>query len=476
MFAPRPIRRLRRSLAQRQPEIALRDGARVAVMGGGPAGSFFSYFLLDLAGRVGLQIEVDIYEPRDFARPGPAGCNMCGGILYEGFVQKLAAEGIALPARVVQRGIGTCTLHMDVGQREFEAPARERRIAAVHRGGGPLGAAGHAWQSFDGYLLERALAQGATLLPARVEAVERVDGRLRVRSRRFGARSYELLAVAAGVNTSALQLFGQALPGYEPPVTLQIRAAEYHLGAEAIERYLGDSFHVFLLDLPGLDFAALIPKGECVTVALLGQAITPAAFETFLNTPQVRACFPPSWQPESAVCRCSPRINVGPAVQPFGERTVFLGDSGVSRLYKDGLGAAYRAAKAAATAAVFHGIGADDLRRHFWPVCRRLRFDNRIGKLIYWVIRQFQHRRCARQAMLAMVAREPPGAPDPYTLSAVLWDTFSGSVSYREILLRSLHPVFLGRLGLSLAAALFARESVASSAGEPLSAVPQPEA
>ncbi len=30
--------------------LVLEDGARVAVMGGGPAGSFFAYFLIDLVG------------------------------------------------------------------------------------------------------------------------------------------------------------------------------------------------------------------------------------------------------------------------------------------------------------------------------------------------------------------------------------------------------------------------------------------
>ncbi len=449
-------RKIRPQPQARPSRLKLADGARVAVMGGGPAGAFFSYFLLDLARRVGLQVQVDIYEPRDFSRPGPAGCNMCGGVIYEGLVQKLAAEGIDLPPSVVQRGIDACTLHMDVGSRPFETPAHEKRIGAVYRGAGPLGVAGRAWQSFDGYLLGKALKLGANLLPARIEAVERVDGRLQVQSRRFGLQSYDLLAVAAGVNTSALKLFPPVVPGYRPPATLQIRGAEYRLGAEAVERYLGNSFHVFLLDLPGLDFAGIIPKGEYVTVALLGRAISPRVFDAFLNTPEVKGCLPPGWQPDQAVCHCSPRINVGPAAHPFGDRVVFLGDSGVSRLYKDGMGAAYRAAKAAATTVIFHGMAAEDFRRHFWPVYRRMIFDNAVGKLVFWVIRQFQHQRFARQAMLAMVAREQPGARGQHTMSAVLWDTFSGSASYREILLRSLHPAFLVQLGLNLATALIA--------------------
>jgi flavin-dependent dehydrogenase len=437
--------------------MALHDGSQVAVMGGGPAGAFFSYFLLAMARRLGLQLQVDIYEPRDFSRPGPAGCNMCGGVIYEGLVQKLAAEGIDLPPGVVQRGIETYALHVDEESRPFMAPAHEKRIAAVYRGAGPLGLTGHLWRSFDGYLLDKALKQGATLLPARIEAVERVDGRLQVQSRRFGVRSYDLLGVAAGVNTNALKLFPPIVPGYRPPATLQIRGCEYRLGAEDVERYIGSSFHIFLLDLPGLDFAGIIPKGEYVTVALLGQAISPQVFDAFLNTPEVRNCLPPGWKPDQAVCHCSPRINVGPARQPFGDRVIFLGDSGVSRLYKDGIGAAYRAAKAAATTAIFHGIAADDFRRHVWPVYRRMKFDNAIGKLVFWAIRQMQHRRFARQAMLAMVAHEQPEASGPHTMSSVLWDTFSGSASYREILLRSLHPAFLSRLGLNMAAALIAR-------------------
>jgi flavin-dependent dehydrogenase len=76
--------------------LVLDHGSRVAVIGRGPAGSFFSYFLLEMAERIDLKINVDIYEPRDFDVPGPTGCNMCGGVLYESLVQSLAVDGITL--------------------------------------------------------------------------------------------------------------------------------------------------------------------------------------------------------------------------------------------------------------------------------------------------------------------------------------------------------------------------------------------
>ena len=74
------------------------------MIGGGPACSFFSYFFLETASRVGLNAAVDIYEPKKYVQPGPAGRNMCGGIVSESLVQYLGTERINLPPDVVQRG------------------------------------------------------------------------------------------------------------------------------------------------------------------------------------------------------------------------------------------------------------------------------------------------------------------------------------------------------------------------------------
>jgi hypothetical protein len=127
-----------------QTDLELNDGARVGVMGGGPAGSLFSYFLLDMAERVGKEIRVDIYEPRDFDVPGPAGCNMCAGVVSETLVQYLAAEGINLPPTVVERGIDSYVLHMDVGSVRIGTALHEKRLAALYRGIGPRGRASSA--------------------------------------------------------------------------------------------------------------------------------------------------------------------------------------------------------------------------------------------------------------------------------------------------------------------------------------------
>ena len=129
--------------------LKLDNSSKIAVIGGGPAGSFFTYFLLEMAARVKLQLQVDIYEPKDFFTPGPADCNHCGGIVSESLVQLLATEGIKLPPSVVQKAIDFYIIHTDTGSRRIDPPGQEKRIAALFRGSGRIATRA------DGYLGSR---------------------------------------------------------------------------------------------------------------------------------------------------------------------------------------------------------------------------------------------------------------------------------------------------------------------------------
>jgi len=431
-------------------DLKLGNNSRVAVMGGGPAGSLFGYFLLDMADRVGTEIHLDIYEPRDFSYPAPLGCNMCGGIISESLVQHLAMDGINLPTTLVQRGIDSYVLHMDVGTACIRTPLDEKRIGAIYRGAGPRGIRKMKLSSFDGHLLSLAVQKGARVLRCRVDEVTWADGRPRVKTHGGSPKEYDLLAVAAGVNTKALELFKNINPNYKPPQTTKTAIREYFLGEKIIGEFLGSSMHVFLLNIPRLEFAAIIPKGDYVTVCLLGEEINEALLQAFLNAREVKECMPPDWRWDQPACQCSPRINVQGAVQPFGDRLVFLGDSGVTRLYKDGIGAAYRVAKVASTTAMFEGVSAENFRKHFWPTCRKMSIDNITGNVIFLVTRLIQKFRFARQAILRMTIREQHKTGNPFRMSMVLWDMFTGSEPYKEIFFRTLHPVFLARLGLDL--------------------------
>ncbi len=432
--------------------LKLESGSKIAVVGGGPAGSFFSFFLLNMAHTTGLELELDIYEPRDFKLIGPAGCNMCGGIVSESLVQNLATEGIQL-SEAVQRSIDSYFLHMDVGDVRIRTPLGEHRIASVHRGSGPRGMKELDRGGLDAYLLELAIKNGARQVRGRIDGLSWADGRPRLRMQSGSEQQYDLVAVAIGVNSPALKVFADAGMGYAPPKTTKTYICEFCFGRQMITRELGTSMHVFLLNLPRLEFAALIPKGDYVTLCLLGDDIDKELVRAFLDSREVKQCLPANWQPPPDFCHCSPKISVGSAARPYGDRIVFVGDCGTTRLYKDGIGAAYRTSKAAARTAIFHGVSATDFKDHYAPVCRRIERDNTLGRLVFFVTRLIQRRTYARRALWRMVAHEQLDGNTQH-MSQVLWDTFTGSAPYKSVLLRTLNPGFLAKLAWNVAHSL----------------------
>jgi flavin-dependent dehydrogenase len=423
---------------------ALEDGSRVAIVGGGPAGSFCAYFLLTFADRMDLDLRVDIYEPRDFRKPGPAGCNMCGGVISESLVQALAVEGIELPPTVVQRGIDSYVLHTDRESLRIGTPLQEKRIAAVHRGGGPRDAKELECGGLDGYLLGLARDLGARILSARVSDLAWQNGRPRVRFENT-AETYDLVVGATGVNSTGLQLFEKLGLSSKPCQTTKTYITEIGLGNEAITRQFGSAMHMFLLNIPRLDCAAIIPKGNYLTVCLLGRDIDKELIDAFFRSAAVKRCFPAGWDVAGGSCYCSPRINIREASTPFFDRVVLVGDCGATRLYKDGIGAAYRTAKAAARTAIFSGVSAADFRRHYWPVYRDIAGDNRFGRAIFTVVHRIKAFDPLLRGVMRMSEKEQVSPGRARRMSIVLWDMFTGSASYREIFGRTLDPRFLAR-------------------------------
>lgn len=439
----------------RESTMRLENGSHVGVIGGGPAGSFFSYFLLDLAERVGVDLQIDIYEPRDFSLPAPQGCNMCAGVISETLVQNLATEGINLPTSVVQKSINSYVLHTDLGSQRINAASDEKRIGAMFRGAGPGGIQGNRFNGFDAHVLSLAEKKGANLIHLRVTGVERGENNLKVKTNKGTTQVYDLLVIAAGVNTAALKLLEQGDSKYHPPKTTKTAIREYFLGKEIIEKTFGDSLHVFLLDIPGLDFAMIVPKGGYVSICLLGKDIDDNLIQNFLTAPEVNSCFPDGWRWDQPECQCLPRINIRAAFQPYADRLVFIGDSGVTRLYKDGIGTAYRASKAAAACAILEGISAADFRRYYAPFCKTLALDNQSGRFIFFITHIIQRTRFTRKAMLQMAATEQLSPEVPPHMSQVLWDVFTGSAPYLDVLHRTLHPAFLSRFVWNLVRSAF---------------------
>lgn len=421
--------------------LTLEDGSTICVIGGGPSGSFFSYFALTQATRFGIDIKVDIYEAKDFNCLGPDGCNHCGGIVSESLIQTLSTEGIVLPAEVIRKGIESYTLHLEQGSSVIDAPHNEQRIAAMYRGLGPKSCKSKDYMSFDKFLLELAESKGANIIYDKVNSLEREADGIIVKTKSNSENKYDLVVGAMGLNKNTFKLFNKVCPDFIVPVSTRTHICEINLGEELTEKYFGNSMHVFLLNIPNIKFGALIPKGSHITLVLLGEEINKDIVDSFIHSEAVKKCFPPDTDLDSIItCRCYPYINVQGAKLSFSDRVVLVGDSSTSKLYKNGIGAAYLTAKAAANTAIFYGISEKDFKQNFNPTCRYLKNDNRLGRFIFAVTGVIQKTALLKRAMLSILIKEQSKSRDKRDLSSMLWDTFTGSAPYRSIILRFMRP------------------------------------
>ena len=319
----------------------------------------------------------------------------------------------------MQRGIESYVVHMDVGSVAIKSPSGEQRIAALYRGNGPREGADSPWDSFDGYLQGMAVERGARVVRRLITDVEWRDDRPWLLGADGEADAYDLVTVASGVNSNFLKLLEDLPAGIQPPKTTRTYICEFRSTPEEVLRVLGNQMHVFLLTIPRLEFAAIIPKGEFVTVVMLGDELDQELVHAFLRDPVVQKCFPTDATP--CVCSCSPLINMGARKRPFGDRVVLIGDSGVTRLYKDGIGAAFRTAKAAASTAVVQGVSARAFERNYWPTCRGIAHDNAIGKVIFGTTTLFKMSKISRRGILRMAQQGAgeSGRPPAHELPAV---------------------------------------------------------
>ncbi len=439
-------------------DLTLKNGSKVAVVGGGPAGSFFSYYLLELADRMDIEIELDIYEAKDFSKSGPPGCNHCGGIVSESLVQLLSSEGIVLPESVIRRGIQSYTMHLEQGSTDIETPFEEQRIASMFRGRGPKGYNTGNHDSFDLYLLQLCAVQGANIIRDRIKQAEKDDHGVTLITKSGKEAKYDLVVGAIGLNPNSLELFSGLSKKIKPPKTTKTYICEYKLDAEKVDTYFGNSMHVFLLDVPKIKFGALIPKNEYVTLVLLGSDIDKDIVNQFVNSDAVKNLFPDEFDPATAqCCTCYPTINIMPAKHPFDDRVVLVGDSSSSKLYKNGIGAAYVTAKSAAKTALFEGISAKNFKRQYRKECRSLDRDNFIGKLIFLVTTIIQKSPLLKRSLLRQIINEQKRAKEKRKMSSVLWDTFTGSAPYQSIFLRVMHPYVLRNLIGNIIISIFKR-------------------
>jgi flavin-dependent dehydrogenase len=438
-------------------ELRLESGARIAVIGAGPAGAFFTYFALQEAARQGLRLDIVLYDGKPFGHSGPAGCNMCAGVVAASLVEKLRAMGLTLPAEVVQREIGGYRLQTNQGSATLLPPAESGTIYTIYRGNGPRGSTHAGNISFDDYLLEQVSSLGAKIVSERIKEIRlpREPGQKATIIRQRGDEdTVDLVVGAFGVQGPLPQHVSSLGFGYRPPPTMPAYQVELHWGEAVVSRCLGNVVCLCALGLPGIEFIAMTPKREYVTATLVGPEAGPKALVDFLAHPVVAHCLPAEWKPAANHCHCRPSVPVGPCRNAFTDRMVIVGDASVSRLYKNGLESAYMTAKAAAETAIRYGVSRQAWERHYQPVCTQIGQDSRYGQVLFWLNGLTFRAAPLAQLLLRAVRREQQiYPPSQRPINELLWSTFTGDRLYGEILRGILSPrslLQLLRLGMRM--------------------------
>ena len=445
--------------------LELKDGAKIVVLGGGPAGSFFSIFALKLAKQIGRDIDLTIYEYKSFSNEGPSSCNMCAGVVSESLVQLLAIEGIILRPPILQRAIDTYCFQTISGDVLLHSISEQRGIATVYRGGGPVsksasgtnGDGGHKKTSFDDFLIDCAKKEGAKVENIKIDKVELNNEKPEIFSKDEKLFDADLVVGACGINAITSKMFEGLGIGYTSPSVIKAFQSEIHIGKRNVSTQFGNAIHIFLINQPDVKFAAITPKGSYVTVSMLGKDITKQTVVDFLNNPLVKNKFPDSWNTPDAFCRCAPKINVGAARHPFADRIVMIGDASSTRLYKDGIGSAYLTAKAAANTAILYGVSKAEFYKYYYPTCKGINRDNFFGNLMFAFTNTVNKTSIIREALLNVLRYEQNHPESGYKCSTILWDMFTGNELYVNIFLRGFNPKLLLRILASIFKATFTR-------------------
>ena len=104
------------------------------------------------------------------------------------------------------------------------------------------------------------------------------------------------------------------------------------------------------------------------------------------------------------------------------------------------------------------GVSANDFATSYRPACEKVENDNDIGRLIFWAVGKIQKLRFARRGMLRMILNEQSKPGSPLRMSMIQWDMYTGSGSYKEILMRILHPAFLARISWDMLSSIFSNK------------------
>ncbi len=424
--------------------LLLKNNSRIAIIGAGPAGTLCAKFLTDFAKKSNLTLDIVIFDGKRFTASGPRGCNMCAGVVAETLVNSLEKVGLSIPESVIQRRIKGYRLNTRAGILDLDNPKESDRILTVFRGSGPDYSIKNENISFDNFLLNCALESGVKVIPEAVNNLILPSDPQEVISVIYGQKEQEqtflaeAVVIACGLNTGFLKKIEELNFGYVSPRVVNTCQIELRLEADYIEEHFANRVYVYELGIPHIRFAAMVPKKEHVTVTVVGdENVKKMAVWEFLHHPLVRKDLPLKWKIPQAHCHCHPRIALSASKNPFTNRMVVIGDASCSRYYKNGLESAYWTARYAASSMINSGLGKDNFAKNYFKKCKKFIIDdNYYGQMVFKTNNFVTKSLIVTKAHLQFA--QSTLKPSSRRLREILWNIFTGNISYKDIFFKIL--------------------------------------
>ena len=457
-----------------QYQIPLKE--RFIIVGGGPAGSFFATCLLKEARRQKKEIEVVIVEKKATLKIENdywwiKGCNFGAGGISPRLSAIMEQEGIHVPQETIRGEINRIWIHGMWKNIPIKVPS-QMNMYSVFRGSLPS-KLDDKQRGLDAFLLGKAVEEGATILQGEALELSYSDSGTPVLKiiRSSGdmiSMPCSFVTIATGVNAQAgkdysdnplIRSIQRINPDFVPAQLRRALVFELKVPREVLEKNLKNE--VYFIEYGSkelsLEHIALVPKGDYLTVTVIGKHIDRASLpketreimDKIVRLPQLERILPDISNYPLA-CTCSPRMTVRAAKNPFAQRLAIIGDAAGSRLYKDGLYSAFLTASKLVHNIMCEGSDKRSLSKGYGKTVKWLAMDNRFGNLVFRLIRfTFSTPILSRVLYQTFATELKIRGKNKRPLGKILWKVASGYADYREILgdmfsFRTLSSVMFG--------------------------------
>jgi flavin-dependent dehydrogenase len=345
----------------------IRNGDTVCVVGGGPGGSSCAIALKREAAKRCMELNVVLLEQKKFEEERQF--NQCIGVLSPPLEKILNDRlGVKLPVELFLKEIKGYRLHSDRFSLDLVGEDHEKTYA-VQR------------SKFDAFMLEEARKAGVTIVNNRVLGVE--IGADEVLLYTDGENYTSAVVVGAfGMDEGSCRVFEESTP-YREPDFLNTVITRIYPGEEFLNK-MGPVIQAFLLGFEGLEFGAVTPKHDHISINIAGRRVTSEVMLKFLRSQPVQNFLPPHKRREKPLHYFKGKFPISPAKNLYGDRYVTIGDAaGLIRPFKGkGINSACLTGAYAASCIVNAGVSKSAFEKFYMRDCAVFLQDIPYGKVL----------------------------------------------------------------------------------------------